>query len=175
MTRFSFAEAVPFPRERVFTFQRDNLGELVPRLKAVSAIETLERTEDGPRVHSVKRWTGSTDGVPAAVRDALPLEAFQWRDTSIWDASGWIVRWSHRHERWPDAMRATGTNRFEDDFGETRVLLEGEIALSPERVPGVLEVVGAALGPLIERVVVAQIRASLRETLALIAERLEDG
>ncbi|MDP2316924.1 MAG: hypothetical protein Q8P41_28790 [Pseudomonadota bacterium] len=171
--RFSLTEAVAFPRERVFRFQRDRMPELLSDLRSVASVETLEVHVDGPRMRGVKRWTGATAGLPASVVGLFPANAFQWVDTSTWDESDFSVTWGHRHERWPDAMRARGTNRFEANGEDTLLSLDGELTLYPERVPGVPAAVGEAVRPLLERLVVAQLRATLRDTLALVAERLE--
>lgn len=170
--RFAVTERIACPRDRVFEVYRDRLVDLLPGRGSVARIETLELGVEGPLLHSVKRWTGATHGVPAALVNAFPADAFQWRDTSTWDAETFEVRWSHRHERWNDALRAEGTNRFEDDDGETLVHLEGDLSTHPERVPGVPNAVAAAVRPALERYLVGQVRSTLRETLALIAEHL---
>lgn len=171
--RFSVTERIAFSRDRVFTIYRDELAVLLPGRGSVATIETLEVRREGAQVHSVKRWTAATHGVPASIVNTFPAGAFQWRDTSTWDEATWEVRWAHRHERWAEAMRAEGTNRFEDDDGETLVHLEGDLRLHPERVPGVPDGIGRALTPTLERLLVGQLRTTLRDTLAILAERLE--
>lgn len=171
--RFSVTERIGFPRDRVFAVYRDELADLLPGRGTVASIETLELRREGAFVHSVKRWTGATRGVPGLIVNAFPSGAFQWRDTSTWDPATFEVRWAHRHERWTEAMRSEGINRFEEDDGETLVHIEGDLVLHPERVPGVPETVATAVRPTLERFLVGQVRSTLRETLALIAERLD--
>lgn len=171
--RLTLTEHVAFPREEVFPFQRDRLGDVLDAMPGVASIEVLSREVDGARVRTVKRWTGAADALPDALRAALPATALQWRDEALWDQEGWSVDWANDLYVFPGAFVARGRNRFEADGDETIVHVGGEVAIAPERLPG-----GALLRPLvptIERFLLAQIKGNLRALLAAVGERLATG
>jgi hypothetical protein len=168
--RFSVGEHIPFPREDVFRFQRDRLADVLDRLPSIAGVEVLSRETDGPRVRTVKRWTGRVDALPEALRAAIPARALQWRDEATWDEERWTVEWAIDLVGFPGALRAGGKNRFEADGADTIVQLSGDVAVVAERVPG-----GAMVRPLLpafERFLVGQIRGDLRRTLDAVGERL---
>lgn len=171
--RFTVTEHVPFPRDEVFRFQRDRLADVLERMPGVASVEVLSREVDGPRIRTVKRWTGAVAALPDAVRAAVPESAVQWKDTAIWDESRWAVDWSMDLYGFPGGLVAKGRNRFDADGDETLVHVAGDLALVPERIPG-----GGVLRPLmpaVERLILGQIRTNLRRTLDAVAERLAEG
>lgn len=171
--RFTVTEHVPSPREEVFRFQRDRVADVLDRMPGVVSVEVLSREVEGPRIRTVKRWTGAVDALPRAVRAAVPESAAQWKDTAVWDESRWAVDWSMDLYGFPGGLVGRGRNRFDADGDETIVQVTGELVLVPGRIPG-----GAVLRPLlpaVERLILAQIRTNLRHTLDAIAERLAEG
>jgi hypothetical protein len=172
--KFSLVDEIPHPRELVFTTHRDKLPELVPYLGQVKSIEVESRTEEGPVVRLVNRWTASDSDVPAPIRPLLKPERLTWLDKANWDMSRWRCDWEITLSALPEAVTARGSSSFLEEGAETIVQMSGEFLIHPDRVPGVPTFVAKAAAPALEKFIIGLLQPNLRKSNQAIQQYIED-
>lgn len=152
---------LPFPRARVFNAYRDNLADLSRFLPNVRSIQVLQRTDEGSITRMLNRWRGGGE-VPAVARSFLSEDLLQWDDHATWDATAWTCHWRTEVSAFKDAVRAEGTNRFEEvGPSSTRLSIHGVIEVDATKVKGVPRLLAGGVGTAIETFLVATIRPNL--------------
>jgi uncharacterized membrane protein len=152
---------VPYPREQVFSTYRDKLPELVPYLPNVRSITVTSRTEAGGVVHVVSHWKGGGD-IPAMVRKFLSEELLEWDDVAAWHHDAFRTDWHTVLPALKEALRAQGTNRFEDlGGGRTRIVIAGELEVDARQLKAVPRLLASAVGPAVEAFLVGAIKPNL--------------
>ncbi len=82
---FQATSAVAHPAPLVLETMLERMDVIAPLLRNVERIETTERapTDDG-RLRIVRRWQGSANAAPRAVRPFLGPDVLAWLDTALW-------------------------------------------------------------------------------------------
>ncbi|MDP6946312.1 MAG: hypothetical protein QF464_19340 [Myxococcota bacterium] len=155
------------PADLVLETMIERMHEIVPFLPSVSAIDLISREDVGDaQVRIVRRWQGTADAAPGALRPFLTDEAMAWTDTALWTPADFKVDWtlSTSMGRLYDCA---GTNYFgpdpEDPEGATRMRVTGQLQVYPERLPGVPRFLGKRLAPQVEKFVVGLITPNLTD------------
>lgn len=143
---------VTHPIEKVFATMRDRLPELVPFLSGAESIEVAAREEPGPgRVRMLNHWQGNKNVAPKAVRPFLTRGLLRWKDHAEWDQQARTVKWRFEAFHFDKLFDCQGENRFESTAeGHTRITIDGDLDIYPERMPGVPRFLAKKLKPKIE-------------------------
>jgi len=164
---------IPFSREIVFAAYRDELGELLPYLPNVRAIETKSRKDSGAVVEFVNEWRGGGD-IPAALRAVLSESVLSWTDYATWRGDAMVCEWRTETHAFTEAVQCKGTNTFLDD-GVDRTLLEirGSLEIDAKKIRGVPGFLAGKVGRTIEEFLGAKIQPNLVETAKGLTKYLE--
>ena len=150
---------IPFPRDLVYRTIRDQLLDLVPYMPSVKAIELQQRTEEGGIIRFVNLWWAGTE-IPAVAQRVLKPEMLSWIDRASWDESHFTCDWSMETNALPGVLECAGRNVFKAVGDETDLEVTGTLALHMDKLP-VPKLIGGAVRPVIERIVVSAIRPNL--------------
>lgn len=152
---------IPFSREKVYACYRDKMADLVPYLPNVRGITVSSRTDEGPVTKLVNRWKGGGD-IPAVVRKFLPDSALEWDDYATWKADVFTCDWSNVVLAFKDAVKAVGHNQFEElGPNRCRLVIQGDLEVDAAKIRGVPRILAGAIGPQVEKFLVATIRPNL--------------
>lgn len=172
--RFRYEERIAHPIDACFAGLRDHQPDLVPYLDGIEEIRVRERVEVGPgRLRLVNEWVSDyrPSGVVAKV---LRPEWLRWLDTVTWDEPTRTWEWRLESIALSGLFLATGKNRMEPD-GEraTRFVIEGDLEVYVEKLPGIPSFVGRAVRPQVERFIVGMVEPRQREICAGLAKWLD--
>ena len=158
-------------RALVYRTYRDRLVELVPFLPNIRSIEQRERADDPPVTRIVNVWHGGGD-IPRVVRGVLSDKMLSWTDHATWDESAWTCAWRMEAHSFRDAVHAEGTNRFVEEEGGSRLIVEGELTIDGKHLP-IPRFLAGTVGPAVERFLVERIKPNLTETAKGVEKFLE--
>jgi hypothetical protein len=164
---FEKSSVVSHPAPLVLETMIERMHEVVPFMPSVNAIELTSREElPNGQLRIVRRWLGSMDNAPSALRPFLSEEVMGWTDTALWTPADYRVDWtlSTSMGRLYDC---SGTNFFEpepaDPEGSTRMRVTGTLQVYPERLPGLPKFLGKRLAPQVEKFIVGLITPNLTD------------
>lgn len=163
---------IDHPRPRVYRAYRDEMPRLVGALPRIKKIEVESRTDAPPIVELVNVWYGAAK-IPSVAEKILP-PVLSWHDYARWNEDEWICHWRLRSHAFPEAVQCTGTNRFYEQAGGTRVEIEGEIKIDLSRVPMVPELIATPVSNTVERFFVRQITPNLLTVSDALADFLDE-
>jgi hypothetical protein len=167
VAKFCRQSRVTHPAALVLDTMIERMEDIVPFLPSVDAID-LKSREDQPdeRIHIVRRWQGSIEQAPRAVRPFLKRETLAWIDDAFWRPADFAVDWTLLTSQ-AGLYECSGTNRMEPDPREpettTLMTIEGELRVYPERLPGVPRLIARRLAPTVEAFVIKLIAPNLTE------------
>jgi len=164
---FEKASIVSHPAALVLETMIERMHEIVPFLPSVTGIELVSREDVGSdQIRIVRRWQGTTDSAPGALRPFLTDEAMGWTDTALWTPSEYRVDWTLSTSL-GKLYDCSGTNYFEPDPDaletSTRMRVTGVLQVYPERLPGIPRFLGKKLAPQVEKFVVGLITPNLTD------------
>ncbi len=171
--QFSFKDAIPFPRDQVFTAQRDQMPELVPYLHDIKSIEVEERTDEGHISKLVNIWKAKGGDIPSAARAFIKPDMLQWTDYATWDAEKWQCEWNLVLGFLPGAIECTGTTVFAEANGRTTVTITGNIVIHADKM-GVPRFAAKKIGATVEKFVIGMIKPNLQKTNEGVTAYLRD-
>ena len=153
------------PADAVLQTMIEQLGNVVPFLPNVASIETLSREQlaDG-RLHVRRRWQGTSDNIPKAVRPFISKDALSWIDDATWYPSDYKVEWRHESSL-SNLYTCAGTNYYtpHPDAPETtcQIRITGDLKVFPENMPGIPKFLGRRLAPQVEKFIVSLIKPTV--------------
>lgn len=172
--KFQIADPVPLPAEDVFRLIRDEMPKLVPFLQDVDRIEVAERKEDGDTVHLLNLWFAKQDKVPAAVRKLVPPEVFSWKDHASWTASTRSAKWRLEPRVAARFFECSGGTRIESvDAGSCKVVMDIDLQIHADKLPGVPSFLAGRMRPEIEEMVGKLLTPNLRNLAAAVRRYAE--
>lgn len=161
----SISEPLPLPALEVFHLLRDDMPALVPFLHDVERIEVLERAEDGDTVRILNLWQGSLARVPGPARPFVSAEMVSWSDHASWSTARMQAAWRLEPRIGARIFTCQGTTTVLPDGERSRLQLEVDLEVYPERVPGVPSLIARRVRGPVEETIAGQIRPNL-ENLA---------
>ena len=173
---FENVDAVDHPVEEVFHLLRDDMTSLVPYLPDVQEIVVLEREDQaGGSVRIVNLWRGSGSQVPALVQKFMKAEWLSWKDHAVWHTEGTRrAEWRLEPNVGGKLFECTGqTSVLEDGPGRTRIKIQGDLRVYPERFPGVPRLLAGKVRGSIESFVVGLLTPNMK-TMARGVQRFFD-
>lgn len=174
MQKFTITDIIPFPRAEVYATQRDKLSELAEYLHDISEIVVEEREETGSVVKFVNLWRAEGQDVPKLARSFIKPEMLKWHDYATWDGDEWTCEWHIKLGFLPDAIEASGKNRWKEHGDKTRVIIDGQIAVHADRIPGIPKMMAKKVGATVEKFVVKMIEPNLKKTNEGVTQFLKD-
>jgi hypothetical protein len=163
---------IPSPVPVVFAAYRDDLTKLLPYLPNVRSIEVKSRKDGGSIAEFVNEWRGGGD-IPAAVRAVLSEAILSWTDYATWNADTKVCDWRIVTHAFSDAVKCSGSNRFVDDGGATRLEVRGSLTIDAKKI-GVPSLLASTVGRAAEEFLVNKIQSNLVETAQGLAKYLKD-
>jgi len=165
--QFEKTSVVSHPADLVLETMIERMHKIVPFLPSVSAIDLISRDDLGDdEIRIVRKWQGTTDSAPSALRPFLTDEAMAWTDTALWTPSEHKVDWTLATSM-GRLYDCSGTNYFgpdpDDPEGSTRMRVTGTLQIYPDRLPGVPRFLGKRLAPQVEKFVVNLITPNLTD------------
>jgi uncharacterized protein YndB with AHSA1/START domain len=172
--QFSIKDAIPFPRERVFSAQRDQMSELAAYLNDIESITVKEREDDGHISKLVNLWIAGGTDIPAAARAFVKPEMLRWTDYATWNQEEWTCDWNLVLGFLQEAVSVSGTTSFAEVNDRTTVTIAGDITIKADKIPGVPRFMAGKIGPVVEKFVINLIRPNLKKTNEGIRSYLRD-
>ena len=163
---------LPFPRERVYAAYRDRLTDLVEFLPNIKAIRQLEREERPGEVKILNEWTGGGD-IPAALKAFIDESMLKWLDHATWREAASITDWRVEVKAFNDAIRSSGTNRFLEVPGGTKLEIRGDLTCDASRIPAVPRLAARMINGTVEKLFVGKIQVNLVEVAKGVGKLLE--
>lgn len=175
MAKISTTDEVAYPRQQVFETFREDLEHLIPYLPDIESIEQQSYEQiDERRVKVVRIWKARDEDVPKMARKFIKPEMLQWTDTAIWDQDAWTCDWSMEVGFLSEAISASGTNRYIERDGKTRIEIGGELKVDARHIPGVPRLLSGKLGAAVEKFVVKLITPNLTDVNRGLEKYLAD-
>jgi len=151
---------LPFPRPLVWSTYRDRLVELVPYLPNIRGIEVKQREEKPDGIHYVNVWHGGGD-IPAIARSFLSESMMSWTDIALWREQSFETDWRVEPHTFRDAVRSSGTNRYFELDGKTRLEIQGDLHIDAAKVKGVPNLLAGRISRAIEDFMVKAVSKNL--------------
>jgi len=164
---FEESSRVSHPASVILDVVMERMQEIVPFLDNIESIDTQSREElaDG-RVKIVRRWQGTADAVPSALRPFVSRDLMGWIDTAYWTPAEYKVEWAQSmcSASVAQLYECSGINYFEPDPGDpeqtARIRITGDLAVFPDRL-GIPSFLGRRLAPQVESFVVSLLTPNL--------------
>jgi len=164
MARLNVDDTIDYDRELVFETFRDDLEKLLEFLPDIEEIEqTSYERKDEDTVEVVRRWTAGEEDVPAMARKFIKPEMLQWTDYATWRRDEWVCDWEMEVGFLQDAITCNGQNRYLDEDGSTRIVIDGDLKVDATQIPGVPRLVASKVGSAVENFVVTLIEPNLTD------------
>ena len=173
--KFSIKDSIPFPREKVFSAQRDQMPELTSYLNDIESITVEEREDDGHISKLVNLWVAGGTDIPAAARSFVKPEMLRWTDYATWNQEEWKCDWNLVLGFLQEAVSVSGTTSFAESNNRTTVTIAGDITIDAAKIPGVPRFMAGKIGPVVEKFVINLIRPNLKMTNEGIGRYLRDN
>jgi hypothetical protein len=129
----------------------------------VKEIRIVERKEVAPgELYLVNEWV-SDYAAPALVSRFIKPEMLRWLDIVTWHDATRSWDWRFESNALKRALEAKGTNYMKAD-GEraTTFVIEGDLDIFVEKMPGVPAFIGRRVRPQVERFILGLIEPRLR-------------
>ncbi|MBV8162520.1 MAG: hypothetical protein JO265_16500 [Acidimicrobiia bacterium] len=154
---------------------RDRLTEVAAFMPNITAIDPLERVEEGPGRHRiVNGWRGEAP-IPAAARRFVKPDMLRWTDRALWDESEWTCTWEQETAFFTDRVSCTGRNRFIAlEPAVTRIEIRGAFELRLRGLAGLPGPLARRAAPTVERFIVGLITPNLEKTAEAVERFLSD-
>ncbi len=166
---------VHHPRPIVFRTLRDRLAEVAHFIPNVTAIDPVERVEEGPGRHRIVNVWHGEGSIPAVAKRFVKPDMLTWTDRALWDEDTWTTEWEQQTAFFTERVSCSGQNRFvEVDPNITRIEIRGAFELNLKGLGGLPGPLARRASPAVERFIVALITPNLQKT-STAAERLLDG
>jgi hypothetical protein len=173
--RIDVRQDMSHPLEKVYTTMRDDLPGIAAFLSGVESIETTEREEFGPgRVRLLNVWQANKENVPKVVRSFVTSNMLRWKDHAEWNDEDHSVRWRFETFQFDKLFECSGGNRFEElPAGGTRMNIQGDLQIFPERIPGVPRFLARRIKPKIEEFIMKMVGSNLSDLARGLQEFLD--
>jgi hypothetical protein len=160
--RIHSASFIHFPIDRVYATYRDRLPEVAAFMPDIREIEVVRRAET-PRGPDILNIWKAENRVPSVAQKVVSPEMLQWEDHAEWDDGNTWVDWTLVIPAFRDQVRCSGRNRFEAHGPKTRVVLEGELDIDIQRIPGVPRLLAGRMKPQIEQFIIKLVQPNLEK------------
>ena len=167
--RIQCADPVPMAAQAVFLLIRDEMPKLVPFLHDVDKIEVASRKVEGDVVHLLNVWYGSSERVPGAIKKFLKPEFFSWKDHASWTGATRAATWRLEPRAGAQIFECFGTTRIEEAGPqESRIVMDINLEIHPDKVPGIPGFIGRSMRGEVEEFVSKMLTPNMRNLAASV-------
>jgi len=167
---------VHHPRELVFRTLRDRLGDIVAFMPNVTAIDPIDRVEEGPGRHSIVNVWHGEGAIPAVARRFIKPNMLQWTDRAVWDEAAWTCEWDQETAFFANRVGCSGRNHYvEVEPGVTGIEIRGTFSLRLKGLAGLPGPLARRATPAVERFIVGLITPNLATTAAAAEQFLSEA
>mgnify|MGYP002633954990 CR=1 FL=1 len=161
------------PRDAAFGAYRDRLSDIVPYLADIKEVRVLSRKEAPGSVTLHNLWVADRE-IPTFAKGFLKPHMLQWDDHAEWRDQERRCHW-RLETFFKDGVLCSGTNTFlAIDPQTTRVVLEGELLIDLNKIPGVPRLLARRVGPQVEKFIVGLISPNLQKVNDSLQKFLDD-
>jgi hypothetical protein len=149
------------PLALVYDAYRNRLPEVaqyIPDIREIR-VHKVDENDDGAEIHN--EWISDTE-MPRGINKIIRPEHLRWDDYATWNDGNHWVDWRIKTRVFTDSVQCSGRNRFVDEGGKTRVILEGDLQINISSIPGVPRIIGKRLTPKVESFIVRLVTPNLK-------------
>jgi hypothetical protein len=107
-------------------------------------------------------------------RSFIKPEHLAWDDHATWTESDTRCEWEIKtRAQWADAISCSGETRLVADGERTQVILDGDLTVNVNKLPGVPKLMAKSLAPAVEKFIVALITPNLDATNVALGRFLD--
>ena len=175
MKTFRCLVGVRQPPQALAAAVRDRIPEIAAGLEGVERIATLSRTErEAGGTVLVNEWRVNPD-LPPAARGFVTPEMLGWLDHADWRADVAGCDWRIETFFMPEAIRCSGSTRFEPAMGGrgSRATFEGALDIDPAALATLQPAWRAPASLAVEFLIGTLIPRNFRKTVEAVADLLE--
>jgi hypothetical protein len=177
---FEKTSKISHPASAVLDTMIERMEAIVPFLPNIESIETQKKQKlrDG-RVRIERRWQGTSDSAPAAVRPFLSRDLMAWIDRALWTPADYKVEWAHStcSSGVARLYGCSGVNFFgpdpDDPENATRIRITGDLTVYPDQLPGVPGFIASRLAPQVEKFIIELIAPNLTDVASGLQRYLD--
>jgi hypothetical protein len=169
--KIQVSDELPLPAEEVFLLIRDRMPELVPFMNEVESITVTKRVDDGETVRIVNLWQGSMDKVPKPIQRFVKPELASWNDHAVWTTPDRTARWHLEPRVGAKVFECSGTTKIQElDEARCRLVMDIDLEVYPERIPGVPKILGRRFRGRIEQTIAGMLTPNIRNLATSIRQ-----
>ena len=147
-------ETINRPLDEVYKLVRDDLVKLVPYLPNVEKIEVKNKKAGKDDTLKVTNYWYAKAEIPTLIKKFIKPEFLSWKDKAVWKNDTYEVHYELISFFANDLFEAKGVNSFvAKGDGKTEFILNCEVNIYPEKVPGVPRFLAKKVSPLINALV----------------------
>lgn len=173
--RYQLTAEIPWPPADAYRVMRDEMHRVALWLPRLDGVHTVARELRGADVVQTRAWRVTRDALPAIAQALTSRTSLGWRDESVWREADLSCAWTNIPEDWPEAVTAKGVFRFEEERGDTVLVVEGELVLHPSKLPKLPPGLAEKSLPALERFAFEAARPHFEELARAVARYLEEG
>lgn len=165
---FEETSIVDQPAALILETMIERMEAITPFLDNIESIDMQSRADlTRGRVKIERRWQGTADSVPTALRPFVSRDLMAWIDTAVWTPAEYKVEWSQStcSETVAQLYRCAGVNYFEPDprapEEATVIRITGDLEVLADRLPGMPAFLARRLAPQVESFIVGLITPNL--------------
>lgn len=145
------------------------MEQIVPYMPTVDSIETQKfETRDNGQILVLRKWIGSADQAPAAIRSLVSKDMLTWYDEALWTPSEFKVEWKLSSSL-GKLYDCGGVNSFgphpDEPESACLIVISGDLKIYPDRIPGVPGFIARRVAPQVEKFIVKMISPNLTEVV----------
>ena len=146
-------ETINRPLDEVYKLVRNDLVKLVPYLPNVEKIEVKDKKNGKKSLKVTNYWYARAE-IPTLIKKFIKPEFLSWKDKAVWKDDEYLVQYELESFFANDLFEAKGVNSFVAiGEGKTEFILDCEINIYPEKVPGVPRFLAKKASPMINALV----------------------
>ena len=173
--KIDVSDELPLPADEVFLLLRDRMPELVPYLQDIESITVTHREEDGDTVHIVNLWRAGLDKVPQTIRRFFKPELVSWNDHAVWTTEDRAARWRLEPRVGAAVFECSGMTRVEElEPRRCRLVIDIDLVIHPERVPGVPKLLARKFSGRVEQTIASTLTPNMRHLAASVNSWAKD-
>ncbi|RLA64920.1 MAG: hypothetical protein DRQ88_09855 [Epsilonproteobacteria bacterium] len=147
-------ETINRPLDEVYKLVRDDLEKLVPYLPNVEKIEVKNKKKEKDNSLKITNYWYAKAEIPLLVKKFIKPEFLSWKDKAVWKDGTYTVEYELESFFANDLFEAKGVNSFTaKGENKTEFILNCEVKIYPEKVPGVPRFLAKKISPVINALV----------------------
>ena len=161
--KFEVSDPIPFSVDDAFILIRDDMPSLVPYMKDTESIEVIERRDEGDQTFIVNRWRASPDRIPKILRSVIKPDLLTWLDHATWSTEAKEAQWKLEAIGSDKLFSCSGISAIRPHGDQAKLVIQVDLEIYPERVPGVPRLLAKKIGGQIEKFLGDMLSENMRQ------------